>query len=129
MWGEWRKLLVRTFLSSHSPNPMAESPPSDAPSERPASRSKIIRDVFVFQVKLWLEGFKDFVLMPLSAGAALIDLVFRKKGGRGTLYSVMKLGDRFERWVHLYGALDGTASKDRPRDSDGRSLHHMPIRG
>lgn len=60
----------------------------------------------MFQVKLWLEGFKDVVLVPISLGAALIDLVFRGSGRRGTLYSVMKMGDRFERWVDLYGALD-----------------------
>jgi hypothetical protein len=75
--------------------------PSDA-----ESRGQIIRDVLIFQVKLWLEGFKDVVLMPLSLGAAIIDLVFRGRNGGGTLYSVMRLGDRFERWVHLYAALD-----------------------
>lgn len=75
--------------------------PDDAPSRR-----KTVRDVLIFQIKLWLEGFKDILLMPLSLGAALLDLVVRKKKGRGALYSVMKLGDRFERWVDLYASLD-----------------------
>jgi len=78
----------------------------DSSSQDTPSRPQIIRDVLIFQVKLWLEGFKDVVLMPLSLGAAAIDLVFRGKKSKGTLYSVMRLGDRFERWVHLYGALD-----------------------
>lgn len=104
---------------------MAESPRPDTSSDRSPSRSKIVRDVLVFQVKLWLEGLKDFVLMPLSAGAALIDLVFRSKGRRGALYSVMKLGDRFERWVHLYGALEGPASEDRAPEPEERSLHEI----
>jgi hypothetical protein len=79
----------------------------------PPSRSKIVRDVLIFQVKLWLEGFKDILLMPLSLGAAAIDLVFRGSKSRGTLYSVMKLGDRFERWVHLYAALEKTEGRQK----------------
>jgi len=80
-------------------------PDSSAPEDA-QSRKTIIRDVLIFQVKLWLEGFKDIVLMPLSLGAAVIDVFFRRENGCGALYSVMKLGDRFERWVHLYAALD-----------------------
>ncbi|MFB6273084.1 MAG: hypothetical protein ABEL51_09355 [Salinibacter sp.] len=75
---------------------------SGTASEESRSRPKVVRDVIIFQAKLWLEGFKDVVLMPLSAGAAAIDVIF----GSGTLYSVMRLGDRFERWVHLYAALE-----------------------
>ena len=77
------------------------------------SRNKVVRDVLIFQVKLWLEGFKDIVLMPLSLGAAVIDLFFRGGKSRGTLYSVMKLGHRFERWVHLYAALEEKEAKQR----------------
>jgi hypothetical protein len=80
--------------------------PDSSSSDAPQSRRTIIRDVLIFQAKLWLEGFKDVVLMPLSLGAAAVDLLFRRSGGRGVLYSVMRLGDRFERWVHLYAALD-----------------------
>lgn len=76
------------------------------------SRTRILRDLIVFQVKLWLEGFKDFVLVPISLGAALLDLVFGNLYGRGALYAVMRLGDRFERWVHLYAALERKESGD-----------------
>jgi hypothetical protein len=54
--------------------------------EETRSRTQIIRDVLIFQAKLWLEGFKDIALMPLSAGAAAIDSVF----GGNTLYGVMR---------------------------------------
>lgn len=80
----------------------------NGPSE---SRSKIVRDVLVFQLKLWVEGFKDLALMPLSLVAACIDILFRSTQRRGTLYSVMKLGDRFEQWVDLYSALKEEASE------------------
>lgn len=70
------------------------------------SRGKLLRDVIAFVAKLWLEGFKDVVLMPLSIVAALIDFVFRWATGGKALYAVMQLGERFEQWVNLYGALD-----------------------
>lgn len=84
-----------------------------APShEDTPTRKAIIRHVLIFQAKLWLEGFKDVILMPLSLVAAIIDLVFRG----GALYSVMSLGKKFERWVHLYAALDRGSSADRPAE-------------
>lgn len=96
----------------------SHTPMSDEPSSRETpSRRKIVRDLVVFQVKLWLEGFKDFVLMPVSLGAALLDVLFRGTTGQGTLYAVMRLGDRFERWVNLYGSLD-----EQSPDGTGASL-------
>ena len=84
------------------------------------SRPEVVRDVAIFQVKLWLEGFKDVALMPLSFGAAVIDVIF----GGSTLYAVMKLGDRFERWIHLYGALEAESEDGGPEGSP-RSLDQL----
>lgn len=84
--------------------------PVSTPLEGPPSRRTLVRDLIVFQVKLWAEGFKDVALMPLSLAATVIDLVFRRSTRRGTLYSVMKAGNRFEKWVDLYGALDETGN-------------------
>jgi len=88
-------------------------------------RRKVVRDVLIFQVKLWLEGFKDIILMPLSLGAAAVDLFFRKRPGRGVLYSVMKLGDRFEQWVHLYAALEDSEDERREVQAEPRSLDDL----
>lgn len=70
------------------------------------SRSRLVRDLLVFQVKLWAEGFKDVALVPLSLTAAVVDLVFVGLFRRSALYAVMELGTRFEAWVNLYGALE-----------------------
>ena len=35
---------------------------------------KFLRDVLVFQLKMFLDNVRDFALMPVSLGAALIDL-------------------------------------------------------
>lgn len=95
---------------------------SSSPETR--SRGKIVRDLLVFQVKLWLEGFKDIALVPLSLGAAVIDLIFLRKSSRGALYRVMDLGDRFENWVDLYGARPG---KGEPVDTT-RYAERYPFR-
>lgn len=79
--------------------------------DRP-SRFTILRDLLVFQVKLWFEGMKDIALMPLSIGAAVIDILFRRTTGQGTLYALMRAGDRFEEWVNLYGALEQRSEGD-----------------
>ena len=99
--------------------------PEPTSTEDASARKKIIRDVLIFQAKLWLEGFKDIVLMPLSLGAALIDLVFRRTGNRDTLYAVMRMGDRFERWVHLYAALEKTEGMERKDGVQGDSLDDL----
>jgi len=104
---------------------MSEPPPPEpflpASSGSAPPRTKVVRDVLLFQVKLWLEGFRDIALVPLSLGAALVDLVFRKRSGQGALYAMMRLGDRFERWVHLYAALD----PDEENDAPARSLDQI----
>lgn len=85
------------------------------PTAESRSRSRIVRDVLVFQVKLWLEGMKDIALVPLSLGAAVIDVLFYRKSRRGALYGLMDLGHRFEDWVDLYGA---RPSAGAPADLD-----------
>lgn len=77
------------------------------------SKTVLLRDLVIFQVKLFLDGMKDLVLMPLTIGAAGIDIVFpgRRPGHR--FYLVMALGERFDRWLNLFSASDrADASKD-----------------
>ena len=77
------------------------------------SKSVIVRDLLLFQMKLWLDGLKDVVLSPLSIGAALLDMV-RGTGRRSLFYRVLQLGERFDRWLNLYHA-----SQRAPHRSSG----------
>jgi hypothetical protein len=72
-------------------------------SDRP-SRRVILRDLLIFQIKLWLDGLKDVVLSPVSIGACVLDVLFRRKHQRGLFYRVMRTGERFDLWLNLYGA-------------------------
>jgi hypothetical protein len=69
-----------------------------------ASRSVLIRDFLIFQLKLFLDGFKDLMMIQLSIAAVVVDLFF---GGRRKrlFYRVMALGERIDLWLNLHGAL------------------------
>jgi len=71
--------------------------------ERP-SNGVLIRDLMIFQAKLWGDGLKDIVLAPLSLIAAALDLILGpgRKGFR--LYGVLRMGERFDLWLNLFGA-------------------------
>jgi hypothetical protein len=74
----------------------------------PASgeRWRFLRDVAVFQLKLFLDNVRDFALIPISLVAALIDLVY--KGEReGTLfYKVLQWGAHSEEVIDVYSAIE-----------------------
>jgi hypothetical protein len=77
------------------------------------SRAVLLRDLMIFQVKLVLDGMKDIVLMPLTIGAAAVDIVFPGRVHGHRFYAVMSLGERFDRWLNLFSASDrADASKD-----------------
>jgi hypothetical protein len=68
------------------------------------SRSQLVRAMLVFEVKLAVDGLKDFVLAPLALMAFALDLKRARSGEEWQSFErVMLLGERFERWVALYG--------------------------
>lgn len=62
-------------------------------------RWQLIRDAFVFQLKLLVDGLRDLVFAPISIVLALIDLV---TGGQ-RYYRLLDLGRRSEEWINLFG--------------------------
>ena len=96
---------------------------SELPAPRPESDEKrwvFIRDVVVFQVKLVIDGLRDAVLIPLSIGAALLDLIGgRERSGR-LFYHTVAQGRRTESWIGLFEAADRGKSGGRvPENSLG----------
>lgn len=85
------------------------SPSTPHKPERPrrveASRSVVIRDFAIFQVKLLLDAAKDGVLAALSVVALVVDLL--SGGGRRPrlFYSVLAMSERFDLWLNLSGAV------------------------
>jgi len=68
------------------------------------SRWQLFRAVIVFEAKLAVDGLKDFVIAPLAGLALLLDLKRARAGERWESFErVILLGERFERWLALYG--------------------------
>jgi hypothetical protein len=78
------------------------------------SAAVLIRDLLIFQLKLVLDGLKDLVLIQLSLGAVLFDLLFGRPGRASLFYGVLRLSERFDLWLNLYGA-----ARNAERTEDG----------
>jgi len=70
------------------------------------NRWALIRDVLVFQLKLAVDGFRDLVMMPLSLGVAVFDLLgVGPRAGR-QFYDLLKIGKRTDDWIDLFGVTE-----------------------
>ena len=81
-------------------------------SSTETSRLNLIWSVLVFQVKLVVDGLRDFILVPISLIAALLGLL--AGGSKPARYYnlVLAFGRRTERWINLFGRQKGTTSDD-----------------
>lgn len=74
----------------------------------------VMRDLAVFQLKLFLDGLVDLVMMPISIGAAAMDLI-APSGTKGRrFYAVMVMAEKIDRWLNLY-----SASQAADREAEG----------
>jgi hypothetical protein len=76
------------------------------------TRWVILRDLVIFQIKLVLDGAKDIALAPLSIIAAALDLFFPGARPGHRFYGVMRLGERFDRWLSLFAAADKADARE-----------------
>ncbi len=71
-----------------------------------ASRHVTLRDFVIFQVKLALDGLKSLFVIQLSVLAIIVDF-FSGRGERPRwFYSVVRVSERFDKWLNLYGAIE-----------------------
>ena len=76
------------------------------------SRWVIVRDLMLFQLKLFLDGIIDVTLAPLSIGAAIVEIFFGGEQRGRLFYAILRFGERADLWLNLYGA-------SRRADADG----------
>lgn len=81
-------------------------PPPTPTRDDSDDRWKFVRDVGVFQLKLFLDNVRDLVLMPVSLGAALIDLVLRGEREGARFYKVLRWGAHSEDVIDVYSAIE-----------------------
>jgi ribosome-associated translation inhibitor RaiA len=83
--------------------------PRDVPptEPHPHSRWHFFRDVLVFQLKLVLGNLQNFLLLPVSLVAALIDLFIRGEREGDKFYWVLEWGRRTDEMINIYGSIGG----------------------
>ncbi|MDP2957281.1 MAG: hypothetical protein Q8N53_12730 [Longimicrobiales bacterium] len=71
-----------------------------------ATRGVTFRDFLIFQLKLWLDGVKDLVVITLSTGAVILDFIAGQGRRPRLFYSVVRASERFDRWINLHAAME-----------------------
>ncbi len=72
---------------------------------RPDERWRFWRDVAVFQIKMLIGNFRDFLLIPVSLGAALIDLFFKGEREGSLFYKVLRWAWHSEEILDAYSPI------------------------
>ena len=87
------------------------------------SRSEVIHDTLVLQLKLIVDGFRDLLLMPLVIIASIYGLIVHKSNPGRYLYRLLSYGKASEKWIGLFDEAD----KDRlePVDFKDKSFDEM----
>ena len=83
---------------------------------RKPDRWTLIRDIGVLQVKLIVDGLRDFILVPVSLVAGVISLARPANASGKEFYDLLRLGRRSERWINLFGAADRIAAPSDERE-------------
>jgi hypothetical protein len=69
-------------------------------------RWTLIRDIIVLQLKLVVDGLRDFILVPISLLVGIISLVKGGESSGSEFYELLRTGRRSERWINLFGAAE-----------------------
>ncbi len=69
-------------------------------------RWTLIRDLVVFQGKLFLDGLMDIILSPVSLVLGTIDLITGGPTGGDRFYRLLHFGRRADSWINLFGDAD-----------------------
>ncbi|MFK8013054.1 MAG: hypothetical protein AB8B80_13525 [Marinicellaceae bacterium] len=66
------------------------------------TRSEVIYDTLVLQLKLLVDGIRDLMLMPLVLMATLYGLIMHTKSPGRYLYRLLSYGKASEKWIGLF---------------------------
>ena len=81
----------------------------------PHARWKFIRDVAVFQFKLFLNNVHNFVQIPLTLVVALVDLVFKTNPEGARFYKLLEYGRTIDDSIDIYSVV---AHRERSLNAD-----------
>jgi len=76
------------------------------------SKNVLIRDFVLFLFKLVLDGLKDVLVIKLAIVTVILDLVFGGRHRGRLFYGLMRLTERFDLWLNLYGSARRAGADD-----------------
>ena len=76
------------------------------------SKGVLVRDLLILQLKLVIDAVKDILLIKLALLAVVFDILFGRPGRPLLFYNVLRLGERFDLWLNLYGASSRAEASD-----------------
>ena len=79
-------------------------------------RWDLIRDIGTLQVKLIVDGLRDFILVPISLVAGIFSVVKGGDPADNAFYSLLRIGRKSERWINLFGAASHVPAPPGERD-------------
>ncbi|NJD20490.1 MAG: hypothetical protein FIA95_14565, partial [Gemmatimonadetes bacterium] len=91
-----------------------------------ATRGVTLRDYVIFQIKLWLDGFKGLTVIILSTGALVLDFIAGQGRRPRLFYTVVRASERFDRWLNLYAAVERLEAGESDDGLFGASTAAVP---
>jgi hypothetical protein len=92
---------------------MTDLPPT--PEEDPHARWKFIRDVGVFELKLFINNVHNFFQVPLTLAVALFDLIFKGRYHGERFYKLVEHGRTIDDAIDIYSVI---AHREKPLNTD-----------
>ncbi len=110
------------LVSSAMPTPQLPADPSlPAGPGSNELRWQLLRDLAVFSAKVAVEAIRDIVLIPLALVAGVVGLVLSPEQPDRYFRDVLRLGDRFDGFVDLFGA-----EAERREEREGSRIGGLP---
>ncbi len=84
---------------------MSVEEPAAIPNTPPDARWAFLRDVAVFQFKLFLNNLHNFFQIPLTLAVALVDLVFKTEPEGARFYKTLEYGRMLDDSIDIYSVI------------------------
>ncbi|MFC3194667.1 hypothetical protein ACFODZ_10500 [Marinicella sediminis] len=95
-------------------------------TEDPNSRTEVVRDTIVLQLKLIVDGLRDLALMPLCLFAAIFGLIKHSERPGRYVYRLLSYGKLSERWIGLFD--DARKDEMAPLKYQGKNFDDLLIK-
>ena len=90
------------------------------------SRTEVVRDTIVLQLKLIVDGLRDLALMPLCFFAALFGLIVHKEKPGRYMYRILSYGRFSEQWIGLFD--DAQKDEMQPIEWEGKNFDDLIVK-